>query len=58
MSVDFPLPETPVTQMSVPSGKSTVAFFRLLPVAPTSVSFFPLPWRRVGGMAMVFLPFR
>ena len=32
--VDFPLPLTPVTTMSLPSGNSTSTFFRLLPDAP------------------------
>ena len=37
-SVDFPLPETPVTQVSAPSGKETVMFFRLFSAASTTVS--------------------
>ncbi|MCY1556528.1 hypothetical protein D9M68_932850 [compost metagenome] len=35
-SVDLPEPETPVTQVSRPTGKATLTFFRLLPVAPTT----------------------
>ena len=34
MSVDFPEPDTPVTQVNKPKGMSTVRFFKLLPVAP------------------------
>ena len=37
-SVDLPPPETPVTQVNVPSGKATVRFCRLLARAPTTVS--------------------
>ena len=42
--------DTPVTQIKVESGKSTVTFFRLLPVAPTMVSFSPLPLRLLAGI--------
>ena len=38
-SVDFPPPETPVTQVKAASGIEAVTFFRLLPVAPVTVSF-------------------
>ena len=58
MRVDLPEPETPVTPMSVPSGKSTVTFFRLLPFAPTMRSTFPLPSRRTVGTAMRRFPLR
>src|SRR5450432_712420 len=37
-SVDFPLPETPVTQVRQPSGIAAVTFLRLFSVAPTIVS--------------------
>ena len=37
-SVDLPPPETPVTQVKAPSGIDAVTFFRLLPVAPVTVS--------------------
>ena len=37
-SVDFPLPETPVTQVRQPNGIDAVMFFRLFSVAPTIVS--------------------
>ena len=33
-NVDFPEPDTPVTQVNTPKGKSTVIFFRLFSVAP------------------------
>ena len=35
ISVDLPPPETPVTQVKMPSGIAAVTFFRLLPRAPT-----------------------
>ena len=56
--VDFPPPDTPVTQTNLPSGKSAVTFCRLLPVAPTTVTFLPLPLRRVRGMAISRVPDR
>ena len=34
MSVDFPLPETPVTQVNVPTGIFKLTFFKLFPLAP------------------------
>ena len=34
ISVDFPLPDTPVTQVKVPKGIFKFTFFKLLPVAP------------------------
>src|SRR6266436_1280479 len=37
-SVDFPPPDTPVTQVNRPSGISAVMFLRLLPRALTSLS--------------------
>ena len=33
-SVDLPPPDTPVMQVKVPSGMSSVTFLRLLPRAP------------------------
>ena len=32
--VDFPLPETPVTHVNVPTGIFRLTFFKLLPLAP------------------------
>ena len=34
IKVDFPLPETPVTQENVPKGIFKFTLFKLLPVAP------------------------
>ena len=51
--VDFPPPETPVTQTNLPKGKSTVSDCRLLPVALITFIDFPLPSRRSPGTAMV-----
>src|SRR5438105_14173152 len=38
ISVDFPEPLTPVTTVRTPSGNFTVRFFRLLALAPTTVT--------------------
>ncbi len=38
ISVDLPEPDTPVTQVNRPTGKSTLTDFRLWPVAPTTRS--------------------
>ena len=59
INVDFPEPETPVIHVSSPTGKLTVTFLRLLPVAPLTVSerdFFLR--RRLAGMAISSLPDR
>ncbi len=48
VKLDLPEPETPVTQVKVPSGMAAVTFLRLLAVAPVRVSFLPVPLRRVG----------
>ena len=34
IKVDLPLPETPVTQVKVPTGIFKLTFFKLFPVAP------------------------
>ena len=52
-SVDLPEPDTPVTQVSRPTGKSTLTFLRLLPLAPTmrmrpSISGKTPSWRPSG----------
>lgn len=41
--LDLPLPETPVIPINLLSGKLTVRFFRLCPLAPIIVMFLPLP---------------
>ena len=45
-SVDLPLPETPVTTISVPSGNSTSMLARLCSRAPRTTRLSPLPGRR------------
>lgn len=35
-NVDFPEPDTPVTQLNTPSGNVTVIFFKLFSVAPST----------------------
>src|SRR5439155_15276036 len=58
-SVDLPEPETPVTDVSTPSGNDTSISRRLCSRAPTTVS-----WRRratgrlLAGIAMLSLPDR
>src|SRR5687767_5860334 len=42
--VDFPLPETPVIQVNVPSGISNVTFLRLLPDAFSRTMLLPFPF--------------
>ncbi len=46
---DLPEPDTPVTATSLPSGTSTVMFFRLFARAPRMVRCLPLPDRRSVG---------
>ena len=39
-NVDFPEPDTPVTQLNTPNGNFTLTFFKLFSVAPcTSITF-------------------
>ena len=54
--VDLPEPDTPVTTISLPSGNSTLRFFRLFSSAPVMVIFFPLPLRLSNGTGTNFLP--
>ena len=55
----LPLPETPLTQMNVPSGKTTSTFLRLLPRAPMSLSIRPFcGLRRCGGVGTPISPLR
>ncbi len=59
VSVDLPEPETPVMQVKRPSGISAVTFFRLLPVAPTTLMLLPFfGWRRKAGMGISRVPER
>ena len=57
--VDFPPPETPVTQVNRPSGIEAVTRFRLLPRAPTILSSRSgVGARRLAGIATVRSPER
>ena len=58
MSEDFPLPETPVTQVSVPRGIVKFTFLRLWPLAPFNFKKLPFPFRRFSGISIVFFSFR
>ena len=51
-SEDFPEPLTPVTAMSLPSGKSTVISRRLFSMAPCTVINRPFPALRAAGRAI------
>jgi len=52
--VDFPDPETPVTHVSVPSGKVALIFFKLLEPASKMHSSFPFPDLLCAGTGMIF----
>ena len=57
--VDLPPPETPVTQVKVPSGISAVTSLRLLPRAPTRLSIrLFIGLRRFAGMRTAISPVR
>ncbi len=57
--VDLPEPETPVTQVSRPTGSASETFFRLLPVAPVMTSWrFGSAARRFFGTAILSVPLR
>ncbi len=58
VKLDLPEPETPVTQVNVPSGIEAVTFLRLLAVAPERVSFLPVPLRRTAGIGTERRPLR
>ena len=58
MSEDFPLPETPVTHVSVPRGTVKFTFLRLCPLAPFNFKKLPFPFRRFSGISIVFFSFR
>ena len=54
--VDFPLPDTPVTQVNVPVGILRFTLFKLFPLAPLISTNLPfLAKRLVLGISIVFL---
>ena len=55
---DLPDPDTPVTQVKVPSGSDAVTLLRLFARAPWTVSLCPLPLRRLAGTAISRRPVR
>ena len=58
-SDDLPPPDTPVIQVKVPSGKSTLTFCRLFSFAPEIDTFCPLwPGRRSFGISICLKPVR
>ena len=54
----MPLPETPVTAVSTPSGISTSIFFKLFSLAPRMRRLFPFPLRRFEGTGIFLAPER
>ncbi|GAB1537441.1 hypothetical protein NUACC21_00830 [Scytonema sp. NUACC21] len=56
MRVDFPEPETPVTETSLPNGISTSMFLRLLRRAFLMTKLRPFPSLRVAGVAIARRP--
>jgi hypothetical protein len=57
MSVDLPLPLTPVTTVMVPRGKAASMSLRLCSVAPSMTMDLPEPERRTEGTGMERVPF-
>ena len=58
VKLDLPEPDTPVMQVKVPSGIDAVTLWRLLAVAPWTVSFLPVPLRRLAGIGIERRPVR
>ena len=57
--VDFPEPETPVTQVNTPNGNFTLIFFKLFSVAFfTSITFDFIGFLLVFGTSIFFLPLK
>ncbi len=54
--VDFPEPDTPVTDTKQPRGISTLIFFRLCSLAPLIVIHLSLGILRSLGIGIVFFP--
>ena len=57
-NVDFPLPDTPVTQINFPSGNLTLIFFKLFSLAPFTSIYSPFPLRRFDGTGILYSPER
>ena len=57
-SVLLPLPDTPVTQMNLPRGKSTLIFLRLFSVHPVSFILLPFPFLLLFGISIFSLPLK
>ncbi len=53
---DLPDPETPVTQTNLPTGISTLIFFKVFSVAPFMVIKLPFPCLLEVGVSIPFLP--
>ena len=58
VSEDLPEPETPVIAVKVPSGIFAVTSWRLLAVAPWTVTLLPLPLRRLCRIGISRRPVR
>ena len=57
-SVDFPEPETPVTTVSRPSGKTHVDIFQVIGLAAQQREHFAVRRRGAAGTGMATLPER
>ena len=57
-NVDFPEPDTPVTAINFPRGKSTLTFFKLFSAAPVKRMDCPFPARRSAGVGISRFPER
>ena len=54
-NVDFPEPDTPVTQLNTPNGNLTLIFFKLFSCAPsTSITFDFVCFLLFGGIGICF----
>ena len=55
-SVDFPEPDTPVTQVNFPSGNLTSIFFKLFSSAPVISRYFLFPFLLFSGTSIFSFP--
>ena len=58
IKVDFPEPETPVTQTNCPKGIRTLIFFRLFSFAPIISMYFLLLFLLCFGTNIFFFPLK
>jgi hypothetical protein len=58
IKVDFPLPDTPVTQTNFPKGIVKSTFFKLFSFAPLTTIFCPLPLLLDAGTGIFNSPLK